>query len=196
MGAVDSLRQSGMSRRQAQRAMREARRTFQPPWMFDPRCPRCASLSACDCFDGVPATVVQRWEAIMPLHYFDDEHRAWIAEQVSWDEPPDRYWLTGSPGGRPLAAMENRAWWEWHWSRGIYPEAGRRAIPQAVRAAVMERDGTTCQICFAEVEPADIHLDHIQPHSRGGRETVANLRVTHSLCNTKRGAPEAWHASE
>lgn len=193
MRAVEALRSAGMTKREAERKVREARKEMLPDWTVDPRCPRCATFGTCDCFKGVPRAVVERWEHIMPLHYFGDDHLAWIEEQVSWETPPERYWYAGAPGSfRPLAQMDNRAWWEWHWSRGIYPETRRPAIPKHVRTAVIKRDGLTCQLCFEAVEPDDIHLDHIQPFSLGGRETVDNLRVTHALCNMRRGAK--WHA--
>ena len=119
-----------------------------------------------------------------------------ILIDVEQDDKPPAEFPVGPSGGRPLAWLPKRSHLEWHLFRGIAPAARRRPIPPSVRAAVMERDGLTCRICFDVVEPDDVHLDHIQPHSRGGRETVANLRVTHALCNIKRGAPAAWHASE
>ena len=193
MGVLEALRATGLSSREAKRRIKENRANLRCDWEIDPRCPRCASYGGCTCFDGVPRQVQDRWRRIMPLHYFGHDHRAWIEEQVSWETPPERYWYAGAPGSsRPLAQMDNRAWWEWHWFRGIYPETRRPAIPKQVRAAVIERDGLTCQLCFEPVESDDMHLDHIQPFSLGGRETVDNLRVTHALCNMRRGAK--WHA--
>jgi 5-methylcytosine-specific restriction endonuclease McrA len=53
---------------------------------------------------------------------------------------------------------------------------------------VIDRDGYLCGICGGDVEPTDVHLDHIYPYSLGGPTTFNNLRVTHSRCNVKKGA--------
>lgn len=131
-----------------------------------------------------------RQDEVMPLAEFPAAHRARIAEFVALPHPPSRYILLGHPGDPyPLAQIESRAWWEWHWARGRDPEKVRTRIPTRVRRAVIERDGYICQLCGGEIEPSDVHLDHIVPWSHGGPDTVKNLRVTHSLCNIKRGAP-------
>ena len=62
----------------------------------------------------------------------------------------------------------------------------RPFIPSQVREAVRRRDGLVCQLCYAPVSSADVHLDHIAPFSAGGTDTVENLRVTHSQCNLRR----------
>ena len=94
----------------------------------------------------------------------------------------------GAPGDpRPLAMMESRAWYEWHWARGKDPGSSRRLDP-ILRASVIERDGLVCGICFGEVEANDVHIDHIYPVALGGKDVMDNLRVTHSLCNMRKGA--------
>lgn len=69
------------------------------------------------------------------------------------------------------------------WRRGT--ATTRRNIPLAVRAAVMERDDYTCVSCGAQDE---LSLDHIWPYSRGGQDTVENLRVLCRSCNSSKGA--------
>lgn len=132
---------------------------------------------------------MSRRDVVMPLEEFPTAHRERIAELVRRPDPPPRYINLGHPDDPyPLAQIESRAWWEWHWARGRDPEKVRTKIPARVRQAVIARDGHTCQLCGGEVEPDDVHLDHIVPWSHGGPDTVKNLRVTHSLCNMKRGA--------
>ena len=131
-----------------------------------------------------------RRDEVLPLEEFPAVHRERIAELVNMPHPPPRYLDLGGPGDPyPLGRIESRAWWEWHWARGRDPEKARSRIPTWVRRAVIERDGYTCQLCDGEVETDDVHLDHIEPWSHGGPDTVKNLRVTHSLCNIRRGAP-------
>jgi hypothetical protein len=125
-------------------------------------------------------------DGVMPLDEFDPEHRTSILEAVDAPEPPPRF--LKAVGGW----IVSRAWREWHWARGkklVYvPGPGRRRIPVDVRRAVLERDGLTCGICGLDVEPNDIHLDHIFPHSLGGSDRLDNLQVSHSRCNRAKGA--------
>lgn len=60
-----------------------------------------------------------------------------------------------------------------------------RAVPLAVRVAVMERDGARCVECGRDDIP--LHLDHIMPYWAGGEHTVDNLRVLCSRCNLRKG---------
>lgn len=135
------------------------------------------------------ALAERHYPQIMDLLAFSEDHLWDILWDVEQDNKPEREFPVG-PGGVPIAWLPRRSWLEWHLFRGIAPAARRTAIPLAVRAAVMERDGLVCQICGADVERDDVHLDHIKPWSRGGEHTVDNLRVAHSLCNIKRGAPD------
>lgn len=124
-----------------------------------------------------------------PLGNFPPEKQAEIAAAVEQKKPPPKWMALGpSDSHRPLAWIPSRAWYEWHWQRGIDPDARRPAIPVAVRRAVLERDGMECQLCGGEVEEGDVHLDHIVPYSHGGPDTVANLQVSHSRCNMRKGA--------
>lgn len=62
---------------------------------------------------------------------------------------------------------------------------GRRYIPKWLRRQVMERDGFACAECGAT---DDLAIDHIHPYSRGGPETLDNLRVLCRSCNSRKGA--------
>lgn len=73
-------------------------------------------------------------------------------------------------------------------------------IPGAVRRAVIERDGRSCQSCGRPVvvrsarrrrfrDPLNqLTLDHVIPLSIGGGSTVANLRVCCRACNMARSS--------
>lgn len=63
-------------------------------------------------------------------------------------------------------------------------EASRAPID---REAIFERDGWLCGICGEPVERADATLDHIVPVSLGGADEPENVRLAHSLCNSRRG---------
>lgn len=61
----------------------------------------------------------------------------------------------------------------------------RPAIPLRIRWEVLHRDGNRCVICGATER---LSLDHIIPYSKGGPDTVENLRVLCRYCNSRRGA--------
>lgn len=137
----------------------------------------------------MPRIHPRTWEdGIMPLSEFPDYKQAEIAEAVAQPFPPEK-WLrfTG-------AQIESRAWYEWHWTRGRKwrhvgdGPIGRRSLPRRVRLAVIERDGLICGLCGGDVEPTDVHIDHIYPVALGGGDDLKNLQVAHSLCNIRKGA--------
>lgn len=61
----------------------------------------------------------------------------------------------------------------------------RPAIPDTLRTLIYERDGHACVECTS-VE--NLSLDHIWPYSRGGQDTISNLRTLCRSCNSKKGA--------
>lgn len=125
---------------------------------------------------------------IMPLDQFPDDRRREIILAALAEEKPEK-WLYFGPIGsqRPLAAIESRAWYEWHWYRGIDPDRQRAPLPAWLRRAVIERDGGVCGLCGGDVDPGDIHIDHILPVSLGGQDLMENLQVAHSKCNIRKG---------
>ena len=69
--------------------------------------------------------------------------------------------------------------------------ASPRSIPLALRYRVLSRDKFRCVICGAS--PAkdgsvDLHVDHIYPWSRGGKNVEENLRTLCFKCNLGKGA--------
>ena len=51
---------------------------------------------------------------------------------------------------------------------------------------VLERDDGMCGICGGDVDPADFHVDHIVPVSRGGEHAYYNVQASHPLCNRRK----------
>lgn len=74
-------------------------------------------------------------------------------------------------------------------------QALNRSIGGKLRAKVLanNRDGR-CRICGKKCISGDIHIDHIKPVAQGGLTVAANLRVTCSQCNLKRGSGRARSA--
>ncbi len=66
-----------------------------------------------------------------------------------------------------------------------------RGISARLRAAVLDRNGFTCQMCGltpGDIDPETdrkvrLHIGHIQDKSLGGKEELSNLRALCSTCN-------------
>lgn len=76
-----------------------------------------------------------------------------------------------------------------------------RTPSHKLRVAVVERDGMVCYLC-GQVIDADLPpqhklaftLDHVQPRSAAGPDTIDNLRPAHRRCNSEKGddLPGFW----
>jgi 5-methylcytosine-specific restriction endonuclease McrA len=65
---------------------------------------------------------------------------------------------------------------------------------------VLERYGTDCHICGTPIDlkaprgsgkkgwERGLHLDHLIPISKGGPDTIENIRPAHGVCNLSKGA--------
>jgi hypothetical protein len=66
-----------------------------------------------------------------------------------------------------------------------------RGISARLRAAVLDRNGFTCQMCGltpGDIDPytgrkVRLHIGHIVDRSHGGKEELSNLRALCSTCN-------------
>ncbi len=63
----------------------------------------------------------------------------------------------------------------------------RSPLPLKLRRAVIARDGYSCGLCGRNVEPGDVHIDHVKPVALGGLDLLENLQVAHSRCNLVKG---------
>jgi 5-methylcytosine-specific restriction endonuclease McrA len=54
--------------------------------------------------------------------------------------------------------------------------------------AIFERDQGICHLCGQPVARENLHFDHVIPLARGGSHTTDNVRVSHDVCNLKKGA--------
>lgn len=50
-----------------------------------------------------------------------------------------------------------------------------------------ERDLGICQICYRTANILDCNVDHIIPVSRGGKDDMDNLQLSHKWCNSHKG---------
>lgn len=56
-------------------------------------------------------------------------------------------------------------------------------ISKRLRFEVLKRDSFTCQYCGKPSPAAILELDHINPRSKGGTDTIDNLITSCSICN-------------
>lgn len=61
--------------------------------------------------------------------------------------------------------------------------AKRKAISKKVRFEVFKRDSFTCQYCGKAAPDVILHVDHIDPVSRGGGNDILNLITSCADCN-------------
>lgn len=61
----------------------------------------------------------------------------------------------------------------------------RKIMTDSLRYDILKRDGFRCVICgrSAQEDHVKLHVDHIQPVSRGGKTVPENLRTLCSTCN-------------
>lgn len=61
--------------------------------------------------------------------------------------------------------------------------ADRKGLPKSIRFEVFKRDRFTCQYCGAKSPDVVLHVDHIEPVSKGGTDDLLNLLTSCSDCN-------------
>ncbi len=60
----------------------------------------------------------------------------------------------------------------------------RKAISKKTRFEVFKRDGFACQYCGAKAPDVVLHVDHIEPVSKGGDNSILNLITACVGCNS------------
>ena len=68
--------------------------------------------------------------------------------------------------------------------------AERKAISKSTRFEVFKRDRFTCQYCGKSAPDVVLHIDHIQPVSKDGDNSITNLITACAECNGGKGARE------
>ena len=74
------------------------------------------------------------------------------------------------------------------------PQRKSRRNVHKYLAQLLDRDGEICGCCKLPIVGRDylnLHVDHIQPKSKGGTDDFDNLQATHKRCNLAKGA-KVW----
>lgn len=64
----------------------------------------------------------------------------------------------------------------------------RKALSKKTRFEVFKRDSFTCQYCGKAAPDVILHVDHIDPVSKGGDNSILNLITSCADCNGGKGA--------
>lgn len=111
-------------------------------------------------------------------------------------------WHRRGPGEEPCEPCRDAMMEYWRKARRIRPRAGgRTAKSYGVKtekytyAEVLNLYGTNCHICLDPIDlnaPRNVgrdgwekglHIDHVIPMSKGGEDTLFNVRPSHAKCN-------------
>ena len=64
----------------------------------------------------------------------------------------------------------------------------RQTLTQRVRFEILKRDNFACRYCGATAPGVVLHVDHVHPVSRGGKNELENLVTACRDCNAGKGA--------
>lgn len=70
----------------------------------------------------------------------------------------------------------------------IAKKVNRKAVSKKMRFEVFKRDSFTCQYCGRKAPDIVLHIEHITPVSKGGKNTLMNLVTSCVECNMGKGA--------
>lgn len=72
-------------------------------------------------------------------------------------------------------------------SKKYHAKNQRKLMTPTLRDTIKKRDNYTCQICGKTMyDEVGLHIDHIQPISKGGKTIMSNLQVLCSKCNGRK----------
>lgn len=66
----------------------------------------------------------------------------------------------------------------------------RKPISKKLRFDVLHRDGFACRYCGASGPGVELHLDHVTPVAKGGKNEMDNLITACQPCNIGKGVTE------
>lgn len=72
--------------------------------------------------------------------------------------------------------------------KGRWVLVSRKPLSKRMRFEVLKRDSFTCQYCARKAPEVVLHVDHIHPVAKGGRNSLLNLVTSCADCNSGKGA--------
>lgn len=119
-----------------------------------------------------------------------------------WNTLRNFYRINSNPEYKKNQRLSSTKW------RKLNPDAKRRSEARR-RSTVYEKYtelqvidiyGSVCHLCGKDIDMTakrspgkpgwelSLHLDHVIPISKGGTDTLENVRPAHGICNIKKGA--------
>ncbi len=99
-------------------------------------------------------------------------------------------WHSDTPIKRFVKVRSNRSPYDgdWvYWSQRL----GRSPLISSRVATLLKKQGGKCAYCHKFFTPEDqIEVDHIQPKSKGGKDTLDNLQLLHKCCHDLKTAKD------
>lgn len=160
---------------------------------------RASSRRACRSVQKQAQYIRNRECVLASQKVYREQHRTeHSAANIAWQRAnPERYKETTRKfrdRHRDRLRQYHRDWSKAHPERVRANTHKRRARLRGVRfekvdyAAVLRRDGYICHICGAAVSASDLSFDHVIPIVHGGPHVMSNIKVTHLVCNLRKGA--------
>ena len=60
-------------------------------------------------------------------------------------------------------------------------------VPDTIRYDILKRAGGRCELCGCSAKERPLHVDHILPRSKGGKNDMTNLQALCERCNLAKG---------
>jgi 5-methylcytosine-specific restriction endonuclease McrA len=109
-----------------------------------------------------------------PLQKFTDFYSA-------WDRLHDQ--LSGAPKRKASPKKISKPS-----VRATSTSQKKSSLPSGLRYEVLKRDGGRCVLCGnSKKDGVKLHVDHILPRSKGGKDTLDNLQTLCQPCNLGKG---------
>lgn len=103
------------------------------------------------------------------------KHRAWRDANKDIAESATRAWKAKNPDNGRLHTAKRRA----------RKKANGGRLSRGIVKRLMLAQSSLCAYCSAQLQ-FGYHIDHIQPLSRGGEHTDANVQLTCTACNMRK----------
>jgi hypothetical protein len=112
-----------------------------------------------------------------PLQRFADFYAGWdrLHDQLSGTPKREKRKAAPKPISKPKSKTTSTA-------------GQKNSIPSGLRYEVLKRDGGRCVLCGnSKKDGVKLHVDHILPRSKGGKDTLDNLQTLCQPCNLGKG---------
>lgn len=150
------------------------------------KCPLVCSDNNCFMLDtGIPKTSIAEERFGKWMAYNMPELTNELSKFLKNGEMPPATLIKGVIDARTNYGMQNTAEYLHTLKARQKPKKNqRKPIPTRMRFEVLKRDGFKCRYCgCTPSDGAKLHVDHIVPVSKGGKDEMDNFRTACETCN-------------